>query len=104
MAEPRSDLARTPAERFGRRVAAKRAERGWSMRDLCTRAGLAPAPSAIKRLEDTGGVSLNTAARVARALGISLDGLLDPCGQCGDKPPAGFTCQACGAEDEVPQS
>lgn len=89
--------ARTPAERFGGRVAAKRAERDLSMRGLCAAAGI-PSASTINRIEVGASVSLETAARVARALGLSLDGLLDPCTQCGDVPPAGFTCNACGAE------
>lgn len=54
------------------------------------------------RVENGGGsgygTTLNTAAKVARALGLSLDGLLDPCGQCQDAPPPGFTCNTCGTE------
>ncbi len=95
---PARRIPRTAAARFGQRVAARRSERGWSMRELCARAGLPAAPSVIKRLEDTGGVSLDIAARVARALGVSLDGLTEPCAACGDSPPAGFTCRACGAD------
>lgn len=87
----------TPAERFGRRVAMARAARDWSMRGLCMKAGI-PSASTIDRIEDGSSVSLDTAARVARALGLSLDGLLDPCRQCQDAPPPGFTCNACGAE------
>lgn len=94
---------RTPAARFGERVAAKRAERGWSMRDLCARAGLPAEPSAIQRIEKGGGhgAGLNVAVPIARALGISLDGLCGPCERCADHPPAGFTCKTCGAEGEA---
>lgn len=95
--------ARTPAERFGARVASQRAKRDLSMRGLCTAAGI-PSASTIDRIEDGASVSLNTAARVARALGLSLDGLLDPCGQCRDAPPPGFTCNTCGAEQETEAS
>jgi transcriptional regulator with XRE-family HTH domain len=93
----------TPAARFGGRVAAKRAERGWSMRQLCARAGLPAEPSAIRRIERGGGngAGLNVAVPIARALGISLDGLDGPCARCGDKPPAGFMCPVCGTEGEV---
>jgi transcriptional regulator with XRE-family HTH domain len=87
----------TPAERFGQRVAAARAARGWSMRDLCAKAGVA-APSTIKRCEDDGCVSLSLAVRIAAVLGVSMDGLGDTtaCWTCGGSPPRGFTCNECG--------
>lgn len=86
----------TPVSRFGRLVAEERARRRWSMRDLCAKAGLPVAT--IARVEGGGGTSLDIALRFAAALGISLDGLMTPpaCVQCGDSPPPGFTCNACG--------
>jgi transcriptional regulator with XRE-family HTH domain len=91
----------TPLQRFGDRVAAERARRGWSLRELCVRAALPPAPSRVLSAERGEGIRLDIAARIARTLGLSLDGLIDPCAQCGDKPPAGFTFQACGADGPV---
>ena len=98
--------ADSPAARFGLRAAAARAARGWSMRDVCARAGLPEMPSAVKRIEEGAGngVALNIAAAVAHALGLSLDGLVDPCARCGDSPPAGFACTACGAVGKEPAS
>ena len=94
----------SPHARFGKMVAAERARRGWSMRELLAWAGLPAAPATVVRIEDGGGTRLDIAARVARALGLSLDGLLDPCGQCRDAPPPGFTCNTCGAEHETEAS
>jgi hypothetical protein len=64
---------------------------------------LCPRPAAAS--EGAGnGVALNIAAAVAHALGLSLDGLVDPCARCGDSPPAGFACTACGAVGKEPAS
>lgn len=43
-------------------------------------------------------VGLDQAVAAARVFGVSLAFLvgLEPCGRCGDNPPAGFTCSACG--------
>lgn len=88
----------TPVSRFGRMVADERARRRWSMRDLCAKAGLPMAPATIQRIEQGGGTNLDIAVKVATALGLSLDSLITrpACMQCGDSPPPGFTCNACG--------
>jgi len=43
-------------------------------------------------------VGLDQAVAAARVFGVSLAFLvgLETCERCGDKPPAGFTCSACG--------
>lgn len=94
----------TPIERFGQMVAAERAHRCWSMRDLCAEAGLPPAPATIKRIEDGGGTSLAIAVKVAGVLDLSLDALIarPGCARCEDRPPRGYTCNACGASGEEP--
>lgn len=86
----------TPAQRFGKRVYATRTDRGWSMRDTGRAAGVNT--SAVMRAERGDEIGLSTAVRIAGVLGISLYSLLQApaCQQCGDRPPAGFTCGACG--------
>ena len=81
--------------RFGRRIAAERKRRGWSTTALAGKAGTGR--TVIMKLErGTQGCTLDSAVLLADALGISLDGLSGPCGQCHDRPPSGFTCDACG--------
>lgn len=43
-------------------------------------------------------VSIDQAVAASRVFGVPLAFLvgLEPCGQCEDDPPAGFTCAACG--------
>lgn len=85
-------------EAFGARVKAARLAAGWSQRALSQRAGLRT-NSTVSRVESGAGVYLDAAAAIADALGRPLGDLTaDPtCKHCTDLPPAGFTCQACGA-------
>ena len=86
----------TGAARFGMRLAAARAANGWTQDELAAKANVNGAQvSYIER--GARGCNLATGVRLAAAAGISLDGLLDPCTLCGDSPPAGFSCNECGA-------
>lgn len=94
----------SPLARFGAMVAAERAYRGWSMRDLCAKAGLPAAPSRVKDIEDGKGTSLAIAVKIASALRLSLDPLLTApwCARCGDEAPPGFICSTCGRRGRDP--
>jgi transcriptional regulator with XRE-family HTH domain len=92
---------KTAAIRFGRRIAAARAAQGWNRSELGRLAQVTPGQ--LMQVErGTRSVHLDSAARIAAAAGITLDGLLGPCGQCRDDPPAGFTCNACGIGAATP--
>jgi transcriptional regulator with XRE-family HTH domain len=88
--------------RFGRRVAGERRRRGWTVAELAVKAGVGT--HAIGNLEHgRQGCTLDSAALLAAALEISLDGLAGPCERCGDQPPPGYTCNDCGTQGEDPQ-
>ncbi len=88
--------------RFGRRIVAERRRRGWTRADLAGKTGLSV--TVLGNLEHARqGCTLDSAAAIAAALGISLDGLDGPCGRCAGQPPAGYACQACGAAGQEPQ-
>ena len=82
---------------FGMHVRAELKSRGWSSRELSRRSGASA--STFTRLKNRQGIALSVAARIADALGKPLGDLIVPatCERCLDRPPAGFTCQACGA-------
>ena len=91
------------AVRFGRRVAAERGRRGWTTENLTAKSGVQR--HTIYNLEHgKQGCQLDSAVKLAAALGISLDGLSGPCERCGDRPAAGWTCNSCGASGEEPQA
>lgn len=82
--------------RFGHRVTAGRRRNGWTIAELSAKAGVGV--TIISNLEHgRQGCTLDSAVPVASALGIDMNGLDGPCGQCRDKPPAGFICGDCGA-------
>jgi transcriptional regulator with XRE-family HTH domain len=85
---------------FGGRVTQRRKALGWSLRDLGREAG-GLAASTILRAErgDLAGVGLAVAVRIADALRVPLGDLVQSpaCAECWDRPPEGFTCNACGA-------
>ena len=92
----------TPSAVFGARVRRERQRRGWPLRELSAKSGVTiNSLSLVER--DLGGIGLNSAARIADALGLPLGDLLKPpsCATCYDAPPPGFTCNACGAEREA---
>src|SRR6266702_2315203 len=79
--EAMADL--TPAQRFGQRVHAERARRGWSMRQVAIKACLPhPHAQAILRAARGDEIGLSIATRIAGALDISLDDLLRPPDTC----------------------
>lgn len=91
----------TIAVRFGRRVRTERQRRGLSVSALAAKAGVAH--RIVYGLESgTRGCHLDSAVRIADALGISLDGLTGPCGRCGDEPEPWRTCNACGVSGPEP--
>lgn len=81
---------------FADRVKRKRTERGWSIRQLATKAGISG--STASRVEHGTETWLSVAAQIAEALGVPLAELVAKpvCGQCDGSPPAGFICSACG--------
>jgi ribosome-binding protein aMBF1 (putative translation factor) len=99
-APPSGTGAAIAAIRFGGRVAAERRRRGWSTAEAAAGTGIGKMRlAAIER--GVPSIPLGVAAQLAATLGISLDGLLGPCPQCGDSPPPGFTCNACGTGAEA---
>lgn len=84
---------------FGMNVRAELRARGWSSRELSRRSGASP--STFTRTKSGQGVALAVAVRIAAALDVPLAGLVKPvtCQRCSGRPPAGFTCQACGKGD-----
>jgi transcriptional regulator with XRE-family HTH domain len=65
------DPTPSPSQLFGDRVYGARHARGLSMRALAQLAGISPSP--IDRIENGHGCQFDTAARIAAALGITLD-------------------------------
>ena len=82
---------------FGCRVHEKRLELGWTQAKLaymvqCT-------PTIVQRIEAAlGDPPLSVACRIAGVIGVPLADLIDAerCQNCSDRPPPGFTCNACG--------
>ena len=81
---------------FGERLQRERENRGWTLRDMAGKSGVAA--STPLRAEAGHDISLGTAIAFSSALGLSLDELLaEPeCGLCDGKPPEGFICGECG--------
>ena len=80
-----------------------RAEQGLTYRALAAKCGLAY--SLVHRAERSGNTSVHHAGRIAEGLGVPLAAMLEPltppsCSRCLDRPPAGFTCNGCGAKGE----
>lgn len=99
-ADERKDAELTAAQSFGRRVRRARKARNLSTYDLGSLTGMSQGwVSTIERAERNATVEL--ADRVARALDVTVLSLLTPdgpCGNCRDKPPAGYRCLSCGAD------
>ena len=82
---------------LARRLRAAREARGWSQRELARRSGM-PGTNTVSRAEGGHDIYLSSALAFAVALGTGLTELAGPfkCEQCGDFPPAGFSCNECG--------
>lgn len=84
---------------FARRARSLREALGCSTRGLADMAGVAA--STVSRIESgKQWATLDAADAIARALGVPLGDMTAPdgCDRCAGSPPAGFTCNACGAE------
>ena len=79
------------------RIRARRGELDLSVQELADRVGVAHSTlSAIEHGHR--GVTLPMLARIAAAFGDEPWMLIPkPCPHCGDRPPAGFTCNTCQA-------
>jgi transcriptional regulator with XRE-family HTH domain len=74
-----------------------RLERGWSLRDVASRAGLNF--SQISRAEN--GLRRPLAPFVqAGIFEVGVSEVLKPCPHCGYDPPAGYMCLRCGTAKE----
>lgn len=100
---PTSIDRKTPEETFTDRMRRFRTVRGWSqglLADWVRVEGVDLRDEIVTRIE-TGqrSVRLNEAVAIAAALRVPLTDMLaaPKCGSCNDVPPAGFTCQQCGA-------
>ena len=91
---------RQVAEQLGRRVAALRLQRGWSRRRLARECGLSDV--ALGNIESGEGALLSSVVLIADAFGVPVPAMLtEPsCQACGDRPPAGYTCNQCSAGGE----
>jgi transcriptional regulator with XRE-family HTH domain len=91
----------TEAEQIGHTLAANvrrlRTARNLSQGELARKAGVNPSELSHVESSPGRGVYLTTVERIADALGVSPTRLLtEPsCAQCGDVPPAGYSCLAC---------
>jgi transcriptional regulator with XRE-family HTH domain len=83
---------------FGRRLRSERESRGLTLRQFGTKAGVNA--TTVLRAEHGSDVALSIAVALAEALGLPLAALLAElkCARCGEMPPAGFICSACGRE------
>jgi len=86
--------------RFGRLVAMHRKRSGLTVRGVAERAG-GISPNTICRVEAGHDLVLSSAVAIGAVLGISLDGLADPCGHCNDQPARGWTCNECGQNGDI---
>jgi transcriptional regulator with XRE-family HTH domain len=80
-----------------------RKERGWSQDELGAKLGWGKSVvSTAERSADARRVrqfSIEDTVLIADVLGVGITDLLEPvtsCPCCGDNPPEGFTCNACG--------
>ena len=81
-----------------------RKERSWKQDELAAKLGWAESvvSTAERSVSTTGRVrqfSIEDTVLIADVFGVPIDELLKPvplCEQCGNKPPAGFTCNTCG--------
>lgn len=95
------DDAEPVATHFASLLLRQRKALNWSVREVAGRTGLAVSAvsSAERGLRD---IRLSSAVKLADVLDIELCDLvseaggLRPCRACGNCPPAGFTCNACG--------
>ena len=81
---------------FGARIRRERKRQELTYAALAAKAG--DNATNLKRIEaGTGETGVFRAARIAAALGLSLDALLAPpdCPACDGFPPAGFICPSC---------
>lgn len=94
--------------RFVRQMIKHRKKRGWSQAELAARTtehGFYIHPTGITKLEwavkdshKARHLRLDEAFAIAASFGLTLEAMLgDFCQTCMDHPPAGFTCQTCGA-------
>lgn len=88
---------------LGKRVKRLRTWRGWSLRDLAAKSGVAL--NSCSRAERGFALTLVNTVNLAAALGVEPSALVAPlkCRNCLDIPPAGFTCNGCQAGAD-PQS
>jgi transcriptional regulator with XRE-family HTH domain len=84
---------------YGQRLRRARRAKGWSIRELTVKSGLAH--STIVRAEQGQDPTLATFLALAAALEVPPAAMLaDPsCGLCDGMPPAGFICSECGAPE-----
>lgn len=100
----------TAAETISRNVRRLRRARGWTQEEAGQRfAAITGQPqskaswSAAERSPETGrskSWTANEIAALAELFDVGVGDLFDPqppCRVCGDQPPAGFTCNSCGA-------
>lgn len=78
-----------------RRIRTARKARGWTQQQLADAAALHRMQ--ITKIESGHGLSVPSLVRLADAFGVSVESLIRDvrCSWCRDRPPAGFTCNAC---------
>lgn len=81
---------------FGKRVARERKARGWSLRALGDRCGLAG--SGVLRIENGADPQLSSVIALAAALDLTVADLIavPVCATCDGEPPEGYLCGECG--------
>jgi transcriptional regulator with XRE-family HTH domain len=81
---------------IGMRIARLRKERGWAVRELGRKTGLAG--SGLANIEAGNDFRISSAIALAEAFGVGLADLLaeQECAHCDGRPPAGFMCPECG--------
>ncbi|WP_326797479.1 helix-turn-helix domain-containing protein [Streptomyces sp. NBC_01808] len=89
-------IARIRAYRIGRRMSAQK------LADAITAAGY-PITRAVISNQETGRVGtipVDLVVAAAQVFGLSIAEMFEggPCPTCAGRPPAGFTCKACGTE------
>jgi transcriptional regulator with XRE-family HTH domain len=101
------------AQLFGQRLRAVRKARKLSIAALSSWIGVCDTyVGFIERGERN--VTVEMADRLARSLGVPLgrllnpgipmSALLDPCGNCGDRPPIGYRCLSCGLQTTLKEA
>jgi len=81
---------------FGRRARELREEREWTLDQLADQSGVSR--SVVLTIEQGDNTTLDTAAKIAKALGVPLAVMLSPetCATCHGAPYRGFICGECG--------